>query len=216
MLNLVLPDPVGRPLRVLAIGAHPDDIEIGAGGTIARLLDERPSTEVQWVVLSATPAREVEARAGATALAGRAGKLEIVIGDLPDGRFPAHFDRLKEQVEALKAGQPDLILAPRLEDRHQDHQLLAEVAWQTFRDHLLLEYEIPKYEGDFGPANVYVPLTEAHLATKLAVLNAAFPSQRDRHWFNDQTFRAVLRLRGIESNAASGWAEAFTARKIVV
>jgi len=215
VLHLGLPVPADRPLRVLALGAHPDDIEIGAGGTLIRLLEERPATELQWVVLGATPARAAEARAGATGIGGAAGKLEIVIGDLPDGRFPAHFDRLKDQVEALKAGQPDLVLVPRLEDRHQDHRLLAEVAWQTFRDHLLWEYEIPKYEGDLGAANVYVPLTDEHLAAKLAVLNAAFPSQHGRHWFSDETFRAVLRLRGIESNAPAGWAEAFVARKLV-
>jgi LmbE family N-acetylglucosaminyl deacetylase len=216
MLHLILAAPTDRPLRVLALGAHPDDIEIGAGGTLIRLLEERPATQLQWVVLGATPARAAEARAGANAVGGGAGRLEIVIGDLPDGRFPAHYDQLKDQVEALKAGRPDLVLGPRLEDRHQDHRLLAEVVWQTFRDHLVLEYEIPKYEGDLASANVYVPLTDAHLAAKLAVLNEVFPSQQGRHWFSDETFRAVLRLRGIESNAASGWAEAFTARKIVV
>jgi LmbE family N-acetylglucosaminyl deacetylase len=216
MLNLLLPAPADRPLRVLALGAHPDDIEIGAGGTLARLLEERPATEVHWVVLGATAERAAEARAGASALAGRAGRLEVLIGDLPDGRFPAHFDRLKDRIEALREGRPDLILVPRLEDRHQDHRLLAEVTWQTFRDQLVLEYEIPKYEGDLGSANLYVPLTEAHVATKLAVLNGAFPSQRDRHWFSDETFRAILRLRGIESNAPSGWAEAFVARKLVI
>jgi LmbE family N-acetylglucosaminyl deacetylase len=215
MLRLGLPIPADRPLRVLAMGAHPDDIEIGAGGTLIRLLEERPATELQWVVLGASPARAAEARAGAQAIGGAAGKLEIVIGDLPDGRFPAHFDQLKDQLEALKAGQPDLVLVPRLEDRHQDHRLLAEVAWQTFRDHLLWEYEIPKYEGDLGAANVYVPLTDAQLGAKLAVLNGAFPSQHDRHWFSDETFRAVLRLRGIESHAPAGWAEAFVARKLV-
>ena len=216
MLNLRLPAPDGRPLRILALGAHPDDIEIGAGGTIARLLDEQPGAELRWVVLSASPERAAEARAAASALAGRAGRLEVEIGDLPDGRFPAHFEALKDRLEALKDEHPDLVFAPRLEDRHQDHRLLAEVAWQTFRDHLVLEYEIPKYEGDTTAANVYVPLTEAQLAAKLDVLETAFPSQRGRQWFSEATFRAVVRLRGIESNAPSGWAEAFIARKIVI
>ncbi len=216
MLRLSLPNPTDRPLRVLALGAHPDDIEIGAGGTLIRLVEERPAVEIQWVVLGASPARAVEARAGAQASASGAGHLEVVIGDLPDGHFPAHYDQLKDQVEALKDRRPDLIFAPRLEDRHQDHRLLAEVVWQTFRDHLILEYEIPKYEGDLGSANLYVPLSEAHLAAKLAVLNASFPSQHGRHWFSDETFRAVLRLRGIESNAPAGWAEAFTVRKLVL
>ena len=216
MLNLLLPAPAGRALRILALGAHPDDIEIGAGGTIVRLLEEQPSAEVRWVVLSASPERAAEARAGATALAGRAGRLEIEIGDLPDGRFPAHFEALKDRLEGLKDGHPDLVLAPRLEDRHQDHRLLGEVAWQTFRDHLVLEYEIPKYDGDTTAANLYVPLTEEQLAAKLAVLATAFPSQHGRQWFSEATFRAVARLRGIESNAPSGWAEAFIARKIVV
>ena len=216
MLPLLLPTPADRPLRVLALGAHPDDIEIGAGGTLIRLIEERPASQIQWVVLGASPARAVEARAGANAVAGRAGRLEIIVGDLPDGRFPAHYDELKDRLEALKDGRPDVILVPRLEDRHQDHRLLAEIAWQTFRDHLVLEYEIPKYEGDLASANVYVPLTAAHLAAKLAALNESFPSQQGRHWFSDETFRAVLRLRGIESNAADGWAEAFVARKLVL
>jgi len=215
MLRLSLPDPTDRPLRVLALGAHPDDIEIGAGGTLIRLVEERPAIELHWVVLGASPARAVEARAGAQAIAGAAGQLEVVIGDLPDGRFPAHYDQLKDQVETLKAGRPDLILAPRLEDRHQDHRLLAEVVWHTFRDHLILEYEIPKYEGDLGSANLYVPLSDAHLAAKLAALGE-FPSQHGRHWFSDDTFRAVVRLRGVESNAPAGWAEAFTVRKLVL
>jgi LmbE family N-acetylglucosaminyl deacetylase len=206
----------GGHRRILALGAHPDDIEIGAGGTLLRWLEADPTSTLHIVVFSAVPMRAAEARASAAAL-GPAERVTLTLHDLPDRLFPTELATLKGHLEAIARGPaPDVILAPRLEDRHQDHRALAEATWQTFRDHLVLEYEIPKYEGDLGSPNVFVPLPEGIVERKVDHLLRAFPSQADRSWFDADAFRATLRLRGIEANAPSRYAEGFVARKLVL
>jgi LmbE family N-acetylglucosaminyl deacetylase len=193
VLGLSLTRDPDTPLRVLALGAHPDDIEIGCGGTILRLVAEHPGLAVDWVVLSGHGER------------------------FRDGFFPYTGGAVKELFERLKDEvDPDLILTHRLEDRHQDHRLVAELTWNTFRDHLVLEYEIPKYEGDLGHPGLFVPLAPELCERKVELLRKCFPSQSGRAWFSDDTFWALLRLRGVESNAPTRYAEAFQARKLVL
>lgn len=216
MLRLrVAPD--HSKLRVLCIGAHSDDIEIGCAGTLLRWTREYPRIEIIWVVLSALGARAGEARRSARALLRRASTLELVLGDFADSRLPADFARAKSFFDDLRRRiDPDVILTHRLEDRHQDHRLIAELTWQTWRDHVIFEYEIPKYEGDLGQPNVFVPIDRAIADRKIRHLLAHFGSQRSKDWFNEGTFRGLMQLRGIESRAASGFAEAFTVRKAVL
>jgi LmbE family N-acetylglucosaminyl deacetylase len=214
-LTLLDDGDAAAPLRILAVGAHADDIEIGAGGLLLELAAARRQLEVTWVVLSGDDRRLAEARASAAAMLGDGPALSVETYDYRERYFP-HLPELKERFDDLGARvHPDLVLAPRLEDRHQDHRTVAELAWQAFRDHLVLEYEIAKYEGDLGQPNLYVPIAERTAERKIEHVLAAYPSQAGRHWFNDGTFRALLRLRGVESNAPSGFAEAFTARKVV-
>jgi len=206
-----------RPLRVLCLGAHSDDLEIGCAGTLLHWAQQRCPLEVTWVVLSAQGARAAEARRSARALLGRRVHLDLRIGDLPDGRFPDRFAQLKDEFEQLKtAVQPDVIFTHGLNDRHQDHRLCAEMTWQTWRDHLILEYEIPKYEGDLGEMNLHVPLSGAVARRKVAHLLRHFGSQRSRGWFSDRTFFGLMQLRAVECRAPDGFAEAFRARKLVV
>lgn len=208
--------PAGRPAQVLALGAHADDLEIGCGGTIARLLRERPDTRVQWVVLSAEGERAAEARASADAWLGRAAH-RVEISAQPDGYLPYRAEAVKRAVMALKGdGEPDLVLTHRREDLHQDHRFLAELAGQAFRRARVLEFEIPKYDGDLGPMNLYVTLTRNECTRKVEHLMAAFPSQLGHDWYTADTFWALLRLRGVECHSPSGFAEAFTCRKLIV
>ena len=199
--------------RLLAIGSHADDIEIGLGGTLLALLDRHPGLAMTWVVLSADEAREHEARASAAALRGRprGGGRAVVQGvvlPVRRGEVKEFFDELGREIE------PDLVFTHAATDLHQDHRLVAELTWNTFRDHLILEYEIPKYDGDLGAPNVFVPLSEEIVARKIALLLEHFPSQRGKHWFTEDLFRATMRLRGVES--ATPYAEAFRSRKLVV
>ena len=215
MRGLTLPGDGDAPLHVLAVGAHADDIEIGAGGLLLELAAARPGLEVTWVVLSGDDVRSGEARRSAEGLLGEAANLTIELYDHRERYFP-HLPELKERFDDLASRiEPDVVLAPRLEDRHQDHGTVAELVWQAFRDHLVLEYEIVKYEGDLGQPNLYVPLAEATVERKIAHILGAYPSQAGRRWFSEETFRSILRLRGVEANAESGYAEAFTARKVV-
>ncbi len=202
------------PLHLLVVGAHADDIEIGAGATILRLLDERAGSSILWVVVSAMPDRAVEARASAVAFSAAAASVEVIVGDLPDGRLPAASAAVKDLLESIKTRPFDLILAPHLDDAHQDHRLVAETVWQTFRHHLVAAYEIPKYDGDLGRPNLFVDVDEATLQRKIDLLQAYYPSQHDRTWWGADAFRAIVRLRGIE--AASRYAEAFYCRKLVL
>lgn len=206
-----------QPLHLLCLGAHSDDLEIGCAGTIIQLLGQHPGSTVTWVVLAANGERAVEARRSAKALLKGAGQTRLLVGGFAEGRFPVDFCELKNHFEQIKCyGQPDVILTHRLEDRHQDHRVTAELTWQTWRDQVVLEYEIPKYEGDLGRPNVYVPLHPSLAARKVRHLMRYFGTQKNRDWFRAETFQATMQLRSIECRAASGFAEAFTARKLVL
>jgi len=203
----------GGVLKILCLGAHSDDIEIGCGGTLLRLLEENRA-EVTWVVLGASGPRKAEAVESAERFLEKAARKEIVVKEFRDGYFPYIGSEIKNFFEELKGKVlPDLVLAHRREDLHQDHRLVAELTWNTFRNHLILEYEIAKYEGDLGAPNFFVHLTEAVARKKVQILLDAFRSQRGKHWFTEDTFLSVLRLRGLESNAPGRYAEGFHCRK---
>jgi LmbE family N-acetylglucosaminyl deacetylase len=204
----------GAPLNLLCLGAHADDIEIGAGGTVLALLERHADARVLWIVLSASPMRRTEARAAAAAFLAKAGAQEVEVHDFRDGFFPAEFSRLKELFEGIKARfEPSLVLTHHRIDSHQDHRVVAELSWNTFRDHLILEYEIPKYDPDLGNPNLFVPLTAAQARCKIDALMEHFATQRARRWFVPETFEAMLRIRGLQAAAPSGLAEAFHAPK---
>lgn len=207
-----------KQLRVLCVGAHSDDIEIGCGGTLLEWMDAQRALDVTWVVLSAAGARAVEARRSATKLLARARRANIVIHDLDDGHLPARYSDVKNALESLRAvlPDPDVILTHRLEDRHQDHRTVAEVAWQTWRDHLIFEFEIPKYEGDLGQPNLYVPISARNSRRKVDHLLRYFGTQRSKSWFGPETFEGLMHLRAIECRARSGFAEAFHLRKATI
>ena len=213
-----LPFPAGRDggLRVLAIGAHSDDIEIGCGGTVLRLVEDGLAASVGWVVLSAAGERAEEARASAASFLKQAPEHEVVVRDFRDGFLPYEGYQVKEFFEELKRFDPDLVLTHRRADVHQDHRLVGELTWNTFRNHLVLEYEIPKYEGDLGQPNLFVALDRSRCERKIELLMEGFRSQRDRRWFTEDTFWSLLRLRGLEANSPSTYAEAFHARKLVL
>lgn len=208
--------PGRSPTRILCLGAHSDDIEIGCGGTILALLASHPGIAVRWVVFSASREREEEARQSGAAFLAQAGDREIVLWPFRDGYFPALYDQIKDEFEGLKRYQPDIIFTHYREDRHQDHRVISDLTWTTFRNHLILEYEIPKYDGDLGIPNLFVPLTAAQTAHKVHLLLTCFRSQRNRDWFDEDTFRAILRLRGMEAKAPERYAEAFYCRKMVL
>jgi LmbE family N-acetylglucosaminyl deacetylase len=207
-----------RPVeRVLAIGCHADDIEIGCGGTLLRLAAMYPEAEVLWVVLTADAARADEARRSSADFTKGFGSARVLLGGFRDGFLPYEGGAVKEFFEALKDEiVPDVIFTHQRGDLHQDHRLACELTWNTFRDHLVLEYEIPKYDGDLGAPNVFVHLDEPTVNRKIELLLAHFGSQSERRWFKDDLFRALLRLRGMESNSPSGQAEAFYSRKLVL
>ena len=204
-------------LRVLCLGAHSDDIEIGCGGTILRVLAQRRNVEVKWVVFAASPERRLEAEKSAEMFLKEAVKKEIVVRDFKESFFPYIGSEIKACFEELKRTiRPDVVFTHFRDDLHQDHRLISELTWNTFRDHLILEYEIIKYDGDLGSPNVFVHLSEEVCAKKMKYLMDIFQSQRSHQWFTEETFRAILRLRGVESNAPSKFAEAFYARKLVL
>ena len=214
MLSLSPAEPLRR---VLAIGCHADDIEIGCGGTLLMLARAYPELEVDWVVLAAEGSRADEARASAKGfLAGFANSRVQVFG-FRDGFLPYLGGDVKDAFEALKGRvDPQLVLTHTGYDFHQDHRLACELTWNTFRNHAILEYEIPKVDGDLGRPNVFVPLSADLVEEKLALLERFFPSQAGRHWFDRETFLGLMRLRGMECVAPDRYAEAFTARKTVL
>jgi LmbE family N-acetylglucosaminyl deacetylase len=217
MLPLLLGRPEASAVRALAIGAHPDDVEIGCGGTIMKLIEESAISEVRWVVLSGEGERSQEARRSAEAILERVPGSEVVICDFLDGFFPYEGRRIKEFFEELKVDfAPDLVFTHQRNDLHQDHRLTCELTWNTFRDHLILEYEVPKYDGDMGAPNTFVPLSESLAERKIGHLMDHFASQRSKHWFQEDLFRSILRLRGMECNSASSHAESFFCRKSVL
>lgn len=216
MLSLQLPAQNESPFKILCLGSHSDDIEIGCGGTILRMLSQHPNCEVTWVVFSSTKEREQEARTSAELFLQRAARKNVIVNDFRDGFFPYDGARVKESVEGLKGTAPHLILTHSRRDSHQDHRVIAELTWNTFRDHFILEYEIPKYDGDMGQPSVFVPLEEKIYQQKVRHLMDAFATQRNKRWFQPETFLALMRLRGMECNSASGYAEAFYCRKAVL
>lgn len=208
--------PAGAPLRILCLGAHSDDIEIGCGGTLLSLVRRQPAVSIRWVVFSASGERATEARRSAAQFLSGAGAADVHVKEYRDGYFPASGAQIKDDFELLKREfQPDMIFTHYRHDLHQDHRVVSELTWNTFRDHLILEYEVPKYDGDLGQPNTFVVLDEATCARKLQLLAECFPSQQGKQWFDDETFRALLRLRGMEANSLTRYAEAFYCRKAV-
>jgi LmbE family N-acetylglucosaminyl deacetylase len=203
-----------RKPTILLLGAHCDDIEIGCGGTVMRLAERYPDGRFIWVTLSSDADREAETRAAASRLLSGCADQHIFVEPFPGSYFPHCGRELKDYVEGLKRYSPDLVLTHCRHDLHQDHRITNELTWNTFRNHAVLEYEIPKYDGDLGVPNTYVPLTRAQLARKCDMLLECFPSQATRSWFTRDTFEALARLRGIECNAPEGVAEAFYGRKL--
>jgi len=203
--------------RILALGAHPDDIEIGCGGTILRLLAERPELEVAWAVFAATPGREAEARASAAAFLKGAKATSVTVRNYRDGFLPYSGAAVKDEFEALKREfSPEVVFTHYRDDRHQDHRLVSELTWNTWRDHVILEYEIPKYDGDFGSPNLFAPLPVDQIERKISLILEHFASQAQKSWFTADLFRAVARIRGMECSAPAGFAEAFYCRKLVM
>lgn len=217
MIGLDLVGALRRRPRLLCLGAHADDIEIGCGGTVLRLAQEVPGLEVTWVVVCSNPQRAREAHKAADLFLEGVGRKEVIVQRFRDGFLPYLGPKVKEFFEELKgAVDPTLIFTHTRADLHQDHRTVCELTWNSFRDHLVLEYEIPKWDGDLGTPNLFSPLAEETCRRKIAHLEAAFASQRSRDWFRADTFWALLRLRGIEARAPSGLAEAFHGRKLVV
>jgi LmbE family N-acetylglucosaminyl deacetylase len=207
-----------RPFkRVLCLGAHSDDIEIGCGGTILRILKENNGIEALWIVMSADEKRAIEARSSAEKFLSGALRNEIRVEGFRDGFFPYEASQIKEYFEKLKTEfSPDVIFTPSREDLHQDHKLISELTWNTFRAHLILEYEVVKYDGDLGKPNVYFPLSEEVCSEKIEIILQTFKSQTRRSWFTEDAFRAIMRIRGIETNGELKHAEAFYGRKICI
>jgi LmbE family N-acetylglucosaminyl deacetylase len=202
--------------RILCLGSHCDDIEIGCGGTILRMLSENPGIEVYWKVFSSTAIRKREAVRAAAFFLAQARKKKVVIRNYRDGFFPSFYAQIKGEFEKLKKEfLPDLILTHYRHDLHQDHRIICELTWNTFRNHLILEYEIPKYDGDLGSPNVFFPLEPGICERKIQHILRSFKTQRGKHWFNRETFSALMRLRGIECAAPGGAAESFYGRKLV-
>ena len=207
----------GTAPTILCLGAHADDLEIGACATLMGLFKRYPAAKVVWVVLAANTLRAEEARASAAHCLRDIEEPVVEIQEFRDGFFPDQFADIKNYFETLKSRfAPDVVFTHCRHDLHQDHRTVAELSWQTFRNHLILEYEIPKYEGDLGSPNLYCPVSEELRAAKLEIIDRFFASQRQRAWFTGETFSALMRIRGIECNAPSGFAEAFYARKVVL
>jgi LmbE family N-acetylglucosaminyl deacetylase len=214
MLSLAIGTPDKPIRRVLAIGCHADDIEIGCGATLLELTRTMPGLHVTWVVLAAAGARADEALASAHVFLAAVPDPDIRILPFRESFLPHDGAAVKEAFEALKGVEPDLVLTHARYDLHQDHRLASELTWNTFRDHAILEYEIPKYDGDIGAPNVFVPVTRELADEKIRLVLEHFPSQADRHWFDGELFRGLMRMRGME--CAGQYAEAFTGRKIVL
>lgn len=214
MLTLQLASPAHRPLAVLAIGAHPDDIELGAGGTLLSLAAAQPGLRVHYVVLTGSAERQLEARRAAAAFLPGA-DLTLRLHDLPEGRLPAAWDQVKDTLEQVAAEDvPDLIVAPSAGDAHQDHRTIAGIVPTVFRDQLTLGYEIPKWDGDLGRPSTYFPLRAETAQQKVELLYKSFPSQRHRDWWDEEVFLGLARLRGMECRAS--YAEAFTCTKSLI
>lgn len=216
MISLPLSRP-DKPLSVLCLGAHSDDIEIGAGGTILTWIEAGTKLGLHWCVLSAAGARAKEAQASARSFTAGASSCEIEMQTFRDGYFPAEQTAIKDWFEELKSRcQPDVILTHHRDDAHQDHRIIAELTSNTFRDHLVLAYEIPKWDGDLGRPGTYMPLAKATLERKITLLMEHFATQRSKDWFDPEVFRGLARLRGMECRAPERYAEAFHVSKMVL
>lgn len=214
MLALSIQPPSGGPLSVLAIGAHPDDIELGAGGTLLSLAECQPGVRARYVVLTGTAERQAEARQAVEAFLPNS-DVTVELHDLPEGRLPAAWAQVKDTLESVaRSHEPDLILAPWGSDAHQDHRTIAQIVPTVFRDHLYLGYEVPKWDGDLGRPSVYLPLSAGLARRKVELLHKCFPSQRDRDWWDEEVFLGLARLRGVECRAA--YAEAFNCAKSTI
>lgn len=212
MLNLSFSN---SPRTILLLGAHCDDIEIGCAATVLSMMADFPDAHFEWIVFSSTPARAQEATRSASSLLANAVSRNVVIENFRNGYFPYIGEQIKEYFELLKVRiNPDLILTHHLDDRHQDHRTLAELTWNTFRNHFIMEYEIPKYDGGLQTPNCYFPVTRENADRKVATLMDCFTSEATKSWFTPETFNAILRLRGVESNSPTGLAEAYFCRKI--
>jgi LmbE family N-acetylglucosaminyl deacetylase len=204
-----------RPFRVLCLGAHCDDIEIGCGGTLLTLLRDHPNLCFDWVVFSSNPVRAQEAESAAERFLQGAKEKRVQLESFRNGYFPDQWAAIKDAFEALKGrSRPDLILTHYHRDLHQDHRTISELTWNTFRDHLILEYEVPKYDPDLGSPNLFVELDANAANAKASGIVECFETQRSKHWFTEDTFLALARLRGVHAAAASGYAEGFYARKL--
>jgi LmbE family N-acetylglucosaminyl deacetylase len=213
----MIPLQLSQCRTILCLGAHADDIEIGCGGTLLRLLAENPHLSVCWVVFSGAGERLAEARSSAEHFLAEAGERRVLVESFRDSFFPYDGPAIKEFLHRISRDvQPDVVFTHRREDMHQDHRLLAELSWNAFRNHLILEYEIPKYEGDLGHPNFYIPLSEATCREKVEATHRLFASQQAKPWFTPDTLWSLLRLRGLECNSPSRYAEAFTCRKVVL
>jgi LmbE family N-acetylglucosaminyl deacetylase len=201
---------------ILLLGAHADDIEIGCGGTVLELVRGLPGVQLVWVVFSGSDVRQAEAAASAHDFARGAASLDLHLHRFRDGFFPYEGGPVKEAFEDLKAEvAPDVVFTHHRTDRHQDHRVISDLTWNTFRDASILEYEIPKYDGDLGQPNYFVAISRETLDDKTALLERHFQSQRDKRWFTTETFRSLARIRGVECAAPTGYAEGFSARKIL-
>ena len=217
MISLNLGSGAGEPLQVLCLGCHSDDIEIGCGGTILRLAREHPDWVFHWVVFSAVGNRAAEAQQSAVQFVDPSRLMGPTLKTFRDGFMPFVGADIKAAFEDLKqAVSPDLIFTHYRKDAHQDHRMIADLTWNTFRDHLILEYEIPKYDGDMGQPGVFVPLTTEICERKVHLIMDSFRTQHDKNWFRRETFLSLMRLRGMECNAPSGYAEAFYGRKLML
>ena len=217
MIKLNLGSGSDGALKVLCLGSHSDDIEIGCGGTILQLIEQYPGCTFHWVVFSAIGVRKAEAQRGVESFVGPKRLERSLFKEFPDTFMPFVGSDVKAVFEELKQiVSPDLIFTHNRKDAHQDHRLISELTWNTFRDHFILEYEIPKYDGDLGQPSVFVPLESEVCQTKVRYIMDAFESQRTKRWFEESTFLSLMRLRGMECNAPSGYAEAFYCRKLVL
>jgi LmbE family N-acetylglucosaminyl deacetylase len=203
--------------KILCLGAHPDDIEIGCGGTVLRIIEEMPCSHFYWAVFSGNEKRIKEAREAAKVFLKHAKSKKIVIHQFKESYFPFVGSSIKDCFEKLKREfHPDIVFTHYKSDAHQDHCLISSLTWNTFRDHLIMEYEIPKYDGDLVTPNLYVHLNESHVRKKIDSILENFATQKEKQWFTEETFRSILRIRGIESNSPSNYSEAFHCRKLVL
>jgi LmbE family N-acetylglucosaminyl deacetylase len=209
--------PLGQVRRILCIGAHCDDIEIGAGGTLLRAVDENPDLEITWVVFSSNEEREAEARASAARFLEGAAKSEVIVQRFRENYFPYDANEVKGFMAELgRSYAPDLVLTHQRDDLHQDHRFLGEISWNTFRDHLMLAYEIPKWDGDLGRPNFFSPVPTEHAERKVEILMSCFATQAGRDWFTEDLFHGLMRMRGMECRSPSNLAEAFYASKVTL